>query len=86
MPSAGPSLKEFKQLSSFTKQTFVRVVTKVVLNGGCSLCTRDGDNLSLLIKSGNTHKRSMISQTIICIFPLNPVVQIDAVILYFDVF
>ena len=48
----------------------MKVVTKVVVNGGWSFDARNGDHLGLLIKSGNTHKRSIISQTIICIFKM----------------
>ena len=36
-----------------------------MVNGSCSSCTRNGDNLSPLIKSGNNNILSMISQTII---------------------
>ena len=35
---------------------------------GYSVCTRNDDNLNLFIKSGNTYKKSVISQTIVCIF------------------
>ena len=37
-----------------TIESFGRVVKKVV-NGGCSSCTGNYDNLSLLIKSGSTN-------------------------------
>ena len=38
---------------------------KVVENIGHSSCTRDGDHLSLLSKTGNTYKESMTTQTAI---------------------
>ena len=35
---------------------------------GYSSCTRNGDHVGLLIKTGNTDKKGMISQTIILTF------------------
>ena len=49
---------------------FARVLTKYVVNGDYSFYIRNGDRLSLLIKTGNTHKRSMISQAVIRIYKL----------------
>ena len=41
-----------------------------MVNRSNSSCTRYGNNLSLLIKSGNIRKQLMISQTTICSFQI----------------
>ena len=51
--------------ASFTVKTFARAEHKVVENIDYSSCTRNRDHLGLYIKTGSTHKQSMMSQNII---------------------
>ena len=65
-PLVVPSLKVLVQATSYKR--CVCCNKKVVVNGSYSPFTRHGDNLSLLITSGNITLRNMILQTVYLYF------------------